>query len=269
MPCSCRGSVRKPPDHAPIAASWPQRWPGTPSAEYAVGMSSAGSVAPPWFQRAVEVLELRRQDRLLLVLPGGLEPVRAVRTLVGSNGAITVLEPHRRTAEAIAEGVADAEVIALPPVAEERFGSFDAVLAAPFAGPLPELAVWGSLLANNLRPGGRFVVDLPAPDPLPDVTAAAATIGEAFAAKLRDIAGPAVEALAAVLTQAGMRRVEPLLGTHLLTLHSPLDLVDPVAAACRLAEDDHYALLDALTRRLQSTAASDALAQRSAVAGMR
>lgn len=232
-------------------------------------MASGEATIAPWFARAVQAIDLRRKDRLLLVLPGSVAAAKAVRPLVGSQGAITVLEPQRKVAEAIAAQVEAVDVLALEPTPDERFGAFDAVLAAPFAGPLPEVAVWGGLLAHNLRPGGRFVVDLPAPDPLPDATAAAAALDPKLAAQLQALAGPPLDELTAVLQQAGMRRVEPLLGTHLLQLSSPLDLVDLVATACRLADEERSALLDALTRRLQSTAACETLLHRTALAGMR
>jgi hypothetical protein len=50
---------------------------------------------------------------------------------------------------------------------------------------------------------------------------------------------------------------------------SPFDLVDLVATAVRLDEDERTLLGEALARRLHSTAAIETLAHRSAVAGMR
>jgi len=224
----------------------------------------------PWLPRALQVLDLRRKDRLLLVLPGEVQVARAVAQLVGPQGEITVLEPRRRQAEAIAEALPAAEVLALQPSADDRIGSFDAVLAIPFATPPLPVAQWSGMVAANLRPGGRFVLDLPAPDPLPDVRSAALEGQLEFAERIvQGLCGPSAEELVGALHERGLRRVETLLGTHLVAVGSPFDLVDLVATAVRLDEDERTLLGEALARRLHSTAAIETLAHRSAVAGMR
>jgi len=224
----------------------------------------------PWLPRALQVLDLRRKDRLLLVLPGEVQVARAVAQLVGPQGEITVLEPRRRQAEAIAEALPGAEVLALRPSADDRIGSFDAVLAVPFAAPPLPVEQWSGMVAANLRPGGRFVLDLPAPDPLPDVRSAAQEGQLRFADRLVEgLCGPSAEALVSALHERGLRRIETLLGTHLVAAGSPFDLVDLVATAVRLDEDERSQLGEALARRLHSTAAVETLAHRSAVAGMR
>ncbi len=228
------------------------------------------NAAPPWLPRALQVLDLRRKDRLLLALPGQVETAQAVAQIVGPQGAITVLEPRRRQAEAIAEALPHASVLLLEPSGDEQFGTFDAVLTVALTTPPLTGAIWADLVAANLRPGGRFALDLPAPDPLPELLKAAIAAELPFADRLgQSLAGPEVQTLVAALLGRGMRRVETLLGTHLLQLDSPFDLVELVATGVRLDEEEQAQLASALARRLQSTAAAQTVAYRSAVAGMR
>jgi hypothetical protein len=225
---------------------------------------------PPWLARTLQVLDLRRRDRLLLVLPGSVMLARSAASLVGSQGEVTVLEPRRRIAEAIAEALPRASVLALEPTGDERFGSFDAVLVIPFAVPMHPAELWAGLVAANLRPGGRFAIDLPAPDPMPDVRLAAMDAhlpcAEQFTAELR---GPDEEALTQALQARGLRRVETLLGTHLVQFASPFDLADLATQALRLDADQRLLLGEAIARRLQSTASIETLMHRTSVAGMR
>ena len=129
----------------------------------------------PWLPRALQVLDLRSTDRLLLCLPGHAEVAKAVAIALGSKGELTVLEPRRVVAEAIAAAQPDAEVVAMDVAGNHHFGDFDALLLVPFAPPARPAAEWARFVARNLRPGGRFAVDLPAEDPWPDLAAAAAT----------------------------------------------------------------------------------------------
>lgn len=224
----------------------------------------------PWLPRALQALDLRRKDRLLLALPGQVAVARAVAQQIGPQGALTVLEPRRKVAEAIAEALPAASVLLLNPGGDAQFGTFDAILSAPLQAPPIPVADWAALAAANLRPGGRFALDLPAPDPLPDVREAARTAQLPFADRLAAaLSGPEEQSLTAALLSRGMRRVETLLGTHLLQFGSPFDFVDLIGAAVPLDEDERIQLGEALARRLQSTTAVETLAYRSAVAGMR
>lgn len=224
----------------------------------------------PWFPRALEVLDLRRRDRLLLAMPGSVAAVRAAAQLVGADGAVTVLEPRLPIAEAIAAELPACQVLALEPVGRERHGSFDAVLAVPFAGPLPPVAAWAGVVGSNLRPGGRFTVDLPGPDVLPDVQAAAAAAALPFADRLAAVLnGPTIDELVAALADAGLRRVQSLLGTHLLQLASPFDLAHLVGGWVHLDENERLQLGEALARRLRKTADVETLVHRASVTGMR
>jgi hypothetical protein len=225
---------------------------------------------PPWLPRALQVLDLRRKDRLLLVLPGDPALARSVADLVGAQGEVTVLEPRRRSAEAIAQALPAASVLALEPTGEEQFGAYDALLVIPFTAPPLPVAVWAGLVACNLRPGGRFAVDLPGPDPLPDVREAAVAAQLGCAERVvAELAGPDEASLVQALQARGLRRVETLLGTHLVSFDSPFDLAELVGASLRLDEDECSQLGTAIARRLQSTSAIETRVLRTAVAGMR
>jgi len=221
----------------------------------------------PWLERSLQVLDLRRKDRLLLVLPGDAELTRFLGGLVGVQGAVTVVEPRRQQAESIAEALPGAEVLALEPRGGERFGAFDAVLGIPFATTLP-VEVWAELVAVNLRPGGRFALDLPAPDPIPDVREAALEAQLACAPRYDALGGPEEGPLVEALLRRGMRQVDRLLGTHLMQLQSPFDLADLVAPGMELDVDERLQLGEALARRLKSTDAVETLVNRTSVAGM-
>lgn len=223
----------------------------------------------PWLPRALQQLDLRRRDRLLLLLPGDLDLARAVAQALGPQGSLTILEPRQRPAAAMAAALPSAHVLAIEP-GDQRLGSFDTVLAAPFTAPPLPVELWASVVAVNLRPGGRFAIDLPAEAPFPALLQAARDANLPCAARLlANLAGPDTEALAQALRARGLRRVEPQLGTHLLTAESPFDLVDQIAAATQLDDDERDQLATALARRVRTTANVELLAHRSAVAGMR
>jgi hypothetical protein len=224
----------------------------------------------PWFLRALQVLDLRKKDRVLLAEPGSVASARAVQQAIGPHGELTVLAPHRPRAQAIAVALPAADGLAVAIDGDDRFGTFDAVLASPFAGPLPPVASWGALLHANLRPGGRFALDLPAPTLLPDVLTASRALPPPCADRIAAVlSGPEGDEVLAALQPLGLRRVETLLGTHLLTFGSPLDLLDLIVDVVRMDEDERSALGDALVRTLGTTAEVETLAHRNAVTGMR
>jgi SAM-dependent methyltransferase len=223
----------------------------------------------PWFPRALAALDLRPRDRVLFALPSTALAVRTVMQAIGKDGRIVVLEPQHRRAEAIARELPEAEVIATSDF-DQRYGAFDAVLALPTHGPLPVPLAFAQLLQNNLRPGGRFALDLPAPGMLPAlITAARAATPMAAAQIEATFAGPDAADLLAAVQACGMRRVEPLLGAQLLSLSSPLELLDLAGAAVDLTQDERLSLGDALLRGLGTTGACEALAHRTALAGSR
>jgi len=224
----------------------------------------------PWIPRALQVLDLRSDDRLLLAMPGSVTTATAAANVCGPDGSLTVLEPRRSIARAIATALPAADVLVAEPVGTERFGSFDAVLAVPLCGPLPPVEAWAGMVATNLRPGGRFAVDLPGPTSLPDLAAAAQATEPGFAERLSlALSGPSVDDLTSALATTGLRRVQSLLGTHLVRFSSPFELIDLLATWFRIEAEERTALGDALARQLRGTADIETLAHRSGVAGMR
>lgn len=224
----------------------------------------------PWLPRALQVLDLRRTDRLLLVLPGSPEVTAAVAHVLGSKGELTVLEPRRLVAEAIALALPAAEVLAADLDHGQRLTGFDALLLAPFA-PKPRPAMeWARFVAQSLRPGGRFAVDLPSADPWPDLAAAADAEKLPFGASMRSaLSGLSEQDLGTALKSAGLRRVDALLGTHLVAFASPFEAAELVGEELKLEADDRVQLGSALSRRCQATAAVELRVLRSAFAGMR
>ncbi len=222
----------------------------------------------PWFQDAVDLLDLRRQDRVLAIHTDSRQ-VRALATLVGKNGALTVVQPDRAVAEEIAElGLPHVEIFAHQLTGTERFGAFDALLCAVTTRPDLPLGAYGELPRRNLRPGGRLAIDLPAPDMLPLLRAAALESGMAEA-RLLCLSGPGDDALSDVLRNAGLRRVQSLLGSHLLHLESPHELVDLVAGPLGLTDAERADLGAALVRSTGSTAAVEVLAHRTRLQALR
>lgn len=222
----------------------------------------------PWFHAAVQALDLRSKDRVLAIGAGEREAAALAR-VVGSRGHLVVVQPDRDAAEATAERVpAHVEVVHCEPGGEQRFGTFDAMLAAPRFGPLPAPATFGGLARRNLRPGGRCVVDVPAPEMLPEFGGAAKDLGWA-AERLAALRGLADDDLAAAMTGAGLRGVHSLLATHLLHAAAPQELVDLFADALPIDADLRVELAHAVVRRRGSDGGIDALVHRSRVQALR
>jgi SAM-dependent methyltransferase len=222
----------------------------------------------PWFLAALELLDLRRQDRVL-VLDATPSQVRVVAAVVGSRGAVTVVEPERAPAEAIAAmDLPNVEVLAHRTSGTERFGAFDALLVAPLCAPPWPEAAFAELPRHNLRPGGRLVLDLPGPEMAPDLAAVWLERGLA-PERLAPLRGIADDRLAALLRDAGLRRVQALLGSHLLAAESPFDHVDALTAALQTTDAERRDLGDALVRRLGTTGRAELLVHRTRVQALR
>lgn len=223
----------------------------------------------PWFAAAMAQLELRPRERVLLHSGGHEAQVRAVASAVGRSGKVVVVEPRRAIAEAIAAlDLPQLEVLALATDGSEHFGTFDAVLCAPTVLPDWPPGAFGELPRSNLRPGGRIVIDLPGPDMVPDVTAVASIVNLA-PDRLRLLRGPGDDRLSEVLRNAGLRRVHPLLGSHLLALESPFDLAEFLGPLLQLPAATVTELGTALAHRLHTHAACEVLVHRSRVQAMR
>jgi hypothetical protein len=222
----------------------------------------------PWFHAAIGLLDVRRQDRLLAI---GVDSAQArdLATLVGNRGALTLVMPDRHAAEAVAAlALEQVTVLALRVVPCERFGTFDAMLVATATGPLLPPGAYADLARANLRPGGRFVVDVPGLDMVPDLRGAWAEVGFA-AERLAPLLGMADDQLAEVLRGAGLRNVQGVLGAHLLHNASPADLVDTFASALDLTDAERLQLTHALVRRRGGTGPLDALVHRTRICGLR
>ncbi len=175
----------------------------------------------PWLADAMEQLDLRKRDRCLLLGCPTPAHVAAVSQAVGSTARIVVVEPDAELAERAARGGHERmEVLAHTPDGHESFGTFDALLACPLTTMDWSLDLWAELIVRNLRPGGRFVLDLPAENMCEPLTRAWREVGGDPDA-LRLITGPTESELAATMRERGLRNVEASMGTHLANLESP------------------------------------------------
>jgi len=225
-------------------------------------------VGHPWFHRAAARLALRRRDRVLAIDPT-VDEVLALRSMVGDQGEMTLLLRDDEAAEQLAEhDWPQVRVLAHTVDGGETFGTFDALLVAPTTGPLLPCEGYAELSRNNLRPGGRFVIDLPGPDMLPDVRAAWLTLGR-DEEQLRLLSGPSDVELAEALRAAGLRNVEAALASHLLHAASPADLVAPFGDVLGLDDDDANDLARAIVSDRKDPGPLDALVHRTQVGGLR
>ena len=174
----------------------------------------------PWLEDALEQLDLRRHDRCMVLTCPTKAHIAAVAKIVGRTARILVVEPDRKLAESAArfrhEGL---EVIIHEPEPGERLGTFDALLACPLTTRGWPLSYWHQVIASNLRPGGRFVLDLPAQNFCDPITRAWGAIGGAPQV-LAPLQGPSEPSAAGDL-RSDLRSVEASMGTHLVHLESP------------------------------------------------
>jgi len=224
----------------------------------------------PWIASALELVDLRRQDRVLIVGLDHPAHLSAIRRAVGGEGAVLVVEPRATTARELAERC-DVDVVVRQPRGGERFGTFDVAIAATITNPRWELDVWCRLVTRNLRPGGRFVIDLPGEVLCEDLVTAWSVIGGDDRA-LQPLFGPAESELADSLRRGGLRRVEVVLGTHLVKLESPLALARLAwellaTGKAPVARRDDLGL--ALVERLGTTGPIEIVFKRTRVHGIR
>lgn len=224
---------------------------------------------PPWLLDRLEAVDLRRTDRVLLCLPGSAAVASAIRGRLNRD-CLTVLESNRASAQEIHRSLSDLDLGYGDVSPEQSLGIYDVVIAAPIAPPPRSTEVWTHFVARHLRPGGRYVLDLPSPDPMPDVLAAARDANLPCAETIhRRFCGPAPEELAVAMRNSRVRKAETLLGTHLVRFDSPFDVAQELCALLRLPEDDATQLGEAIARRCQSTTTIELRVMRSAVTGMR
>lgn len=222
----------------------------------------------PWFDSSMERLSLRRGERVLAVEPRRVDAL-SLLAAIGSDGELTAVIADRDRAERLAERqLPGLRVLAHEVEGTERFGAFDAALFALHTGPVLAPARYAELLRSNLRPGGRFVVDVPADDMIPDLSSAwrEAAWDEEPLGVLR---GPSDLELVEALRDAGLRSVESALGSHLLRAASAADIVASFAEELGLDDDRIVELAHGLVRLRRAAGPLELLVHRSQAGGRR
>ena len=190
-------------------------------------------IPQPWLADALELLDLRRKDRVLVFSAPTPAHVAAVRQSIGRAGRTVVIEPQRELAEELAARMGDdvdgdVEVLSVMPSGEESYGSFDACLACPLHTMGLPVQFWGNLFSHNLRPGGRFVLDLPGEE-MSDKTARCWVRSGGEPEALANLRGPGKQDLAKALETSGLRNVSASSATHLVQLENPFVLAQLMA----------------------------------------
>lgn len=224
---------------------------------------------PIWLADDLAHLAVRRGERVLVVTAPPDAHVAALCRAVGPAGRVLVVEPDRGRAVRLSGGdPAALEVVSTALVGGERFGTFDAMWAAPLTRDGWSTELWAGLARQNLRPGARFVCDLPAPDLCPDLAASWRDAGLPLSG-LAPLSGPDEQALALALRAAALRDVQPSGALHLVRLDHP-------GALAQLAEEllpgvaaHRRELEQALVRHFGTTAAVDVIFRRSVAYGRR
>lgn len=179
-----------------------------------------------------------------------LAHVEAVRRTVGSGGRTLVVEPDRRVALEIAEATrGEIQVLNRLPADDDVLGSFDAMLACPLLTLGLTPTFWSRLFSNNLRPGGRFVLDLPSEE-MNDHLAACWLQSGGSSEALQGLRGPAIGELVEALEGAGLRELSVSAATHLVHLESPFTLANLMKDAAKDGTDLDDVMLEDLGRHL-------------------
>ncbi len=222
----------------------------------------------PWVQAAVGLLDVRRRDRIL-AFEVDVDATRQLATLAGKDGEVLAVVGDPQQAEQLADlGLPQLRVLAHELVGNECFGSFDAMLVLATTGPLLPIGAYPDLARQNLRPGGRLVIDVPGLSSIPDLATAWSQLGW-DAERLQPLMGVADDVLADALRHAGLRNVHAVLGAHLLHAITPGELVATFADALQLTGDEPLQLTHALVRQKGGTDPTEALAHRTRVTGLR
>ena len=222
----------------------------------------------PWFDSALERLEVRRGNRLLTIDPS-LREIAALRSVVGSDGELTVVVANRKVAEDLAQAqLQNVTILAHETIGGETFGTHDSLVITPRTAPLLPPEAYAQIAQKNLRPGGRFVIDVPSTDMLPDIRTAWHELGWDEEGLL-PLQGIADVDLTEALRAAGLRGVEAALGSHLLHAPSPIELAAGFAAELDLDGDQVTELGHAIVRVRKADGPVDALVHRTQVSGQR
>lgn len=222
----------------------------------------------PWFDSALERLEVRLGNRLLAIEPSAKE-VSALRALVGNAGELTLVVTDPKIAEELAEKEwPGMRVLSHETTGEETFGTFDSMLIAPTTTPHMPIERYGTIARNNLRPGGRFVIDLPAEDMLPDLQAAWQELGW-DEERLRPLCGCSDVDLTDAMQSVNLRGVQSALGSHLLRLPTPTEFAAAFAEILSLEDHEVTELGHEIVRHRKDAGPIETLVHRTQVGGQR
>jgi hypothetical protein len=228
-----------------------------------------GLVHEPWFEDVLTRANLSRGARVLQLSALSPAQSRAILARLGSSGTLTIIEPDRYRASVVdALEHPGLSVLSYAPDGNETFGVHDALIACPPVSRGWPLNRWGELAVRNLRPGGRFVIDLPGERHCATVAEAWIEIGAPPEALL-PWNGPNELSLAKLLRADGLREVEPTVSTHLVHFDSSLELARYAGGLLEAGEEVIAQLHPVLTQRLGTTTAAELLFRRTRVSGMR
>ena len=122
--------------------------------------SDAIEIPQPWLEDSLEQLGLRKRDRCLVLSCPTSAHVAAVSHLVGRAATIVVVEPDLSLAELASRGKhEDLEVLNCTPSGDERFGTFDALLACPLTTMGWSLTLWADLIDPDVQKMRRLKDD--------------------------------------------------------------------------------------------------------------
>jgi hypothetical protein len=228
----------------------------------------AWSDPEPWLPAAMSLLDARRQDRVL-ACGVGIAGFRQLAAAVGRDGQLVAVTAQAGTGQALAAlDVPHVRVLVHALVGDERFGAFDAMLVAPGTGPLLPPGTYADLARQNLRPGGRLVVDVPGPSLVPDLDDACPELGLP-AARLAALHGADDVAIADAMRHAGLRNVHATFGGHLVPGVAAGELVAAFTEALQLTDPEQRDLAHALVRRHRGADAFDVMLHRARMTALR
>ncbi|MEO0481785.1 MAG: hypothetical protein AAF196_20150 [Planctomycetota bacterium] len=229
----------------------------------------------PWFLEALPQLGLREGSRVLMLTVGASDQVEAILQRIGAEGSLTIIEPDGDRVGSLERIQHESlTVLHYTPDGEESFGVHDLLLGAPLRTPCWADSMWGDLARSNLRPGGRFLLDLPGERHCAAASEAWLDVG-GDEETLDRWNGPNERGLAKQLAQSGLRNVEGFATSHLMPFDSPQEAAESLAVMLGLdlrSEDAQKRTDDlrlAIAKRCDAGANLELVFQRSRITGMR
>lgn len=223
----------------------------------------------PWFTDAIPHLGLRPGSRVLMLTVGSAAQAESVLHRIGEEGSLTVVDPDPLRVEQVGRiDHPELTVMAYTPDGAESFGVHDVLVGVPASDPGWAPNRWAELCLNNLRPGGRLLLDLPG-------ERHCSTIQEIWLENVGDEEplqawnGPDDRALARSLRGSGLRAIESYATTHLVRFETAREAAEQ--AVSMLGVDSKHG--DDLHLGFAPLAGADGslevVFQRSRVVGMR